>query len=105
MSKHKEYQEAFNVLDTRECREYNEHNQAAKLIQELVDKETPMKIKDLELKTVWTKNDYIVKAYCPNCGSKFIDYEKDKNITGIYALYTKNNKHCKNCGQALEWGE
>lgn len=49
------------------------------LLQELVDKETPKKVKPFP-------NSFYIKT-CPNCSS---------------ALETKRN-YCDNCGQRLDW--
>lgn len=50
-------------------------------LQELVDKETPKKVKPFP-------NSFYIKT-CPNCSS---------------TLETKRN-YCDNCGQRLDWGD
>jgi hypothetical protein len=76
-----------------------------KNLQALVDKSIPMKVKDLIFMSCFTENDYIIKAYCPNCNSKFIDYNKDNQIKGMSPTYQRNKKHCNMCGQTLDWSD
>lgn len=64
-----------------------------KLLQELVDKETPKKIIKLPYKDIYGNKIEDSKTYffngCPNC----------KGNVGIQAEY------CRHCGQKLEWEE
>ena len=79
-----------NYLTSREQREY--YN----LLQELVDKETPMKPIDKYTEKV---RDYLNEdsfiyvnfetGYCPNCNE-----EVNENYT-----------YCNNCGQRLDWSD
>jgi hypothetical protein len=85
--KMEKYQKALNTLKT-----YAQDNPKVKwvlihegnLIQELVDRATPMK-------TLKGEGVYRFIDYCPKC-KKMVDdnYEEDE--------------HCKYCGQAIDWG-
>ena len=79
------YQEALdrqkeNIKILRE-KEFIEYADDFKLLQELVDKETPVKVEEeLEL------------FRCPNCNEKLLIYKRSIN-------------YCYECGQKLDWSE
>ena len=77
------YQEALNKIKNMGDKDlYNErHLEWCDILQELVDKATPKKIKLFP-------NSFYIKI-CPNCGS---------------TLETRRN-YCDECGQKLDWGE
>lgn len=76
--KNEEFKE--NINKTEEFS--NKYKQAtADALQELVDKETPKKVKPFP-------NSFFIKI-CPNCGS---------------TLEIKRN-YCDECGQALDWSK
>ena len=69
-------------------KEQNELN----LLQELVDKTTPKKVKKA------TKKDYMETGYknrCPLCGNMVGTITNDLNI--------EHDDYCCSCGQALDW--
>lgn len=87
------YLEAFNYFFTprlvavpRNQGKQDEFGRNKDLLQELVDKATPMKIKE---EWVGGEDDDYVKYLCPKC---HID------------LYM-NEKYCDNCGQKLDWSD
>lgn len=91
MEEKNKYQEALDntISDIEYC--YNDSFEEVpekrldeiKLLQKLVDKETP---KDINL-TYGEIQSNILYYYCPNCCSKV----KDKS------------KYCSNCGQKIKW--
>ncbi len=93
-----EYQNALNKV--RKVYVASEHydEEDINLIQELVDKETPKKAKEIE------ENDIVAGKIlifnCPKCNhnlfAKFIDLNR-------VAKYKSN--YCECCGQAIKWGD
>lgn len=76
------YQDALNSLNPNYIgeQEYS-WRKATEILQELVDKETPMKVEEeLEL------------FRCPKCNEKLLIYKRSIN-------------YCYECGQKLDWSE
>lgn len=69
------YQEALNWL--RVSTSSKEHNERFELLQELVDKEVPIKV---------VIDEDTNQEMCPKCTN-----------------YRINNEYCEHCGQALDW--
>ena len=75
------------------------------LLQELVDRATPMK-------PIKERNGYII---CGNCGectgifTKYIEQTTDETFDGEiefdYHIEYTENEFCSICGQALDWSE
>lgn len=65
-------------------------NMPAEVIQELVDKETPMKPN--YDKFYDTNDGFFNKYYCPKCRHEKVFVNRFEN------------KYCHNCGQKLDWG-
>ena len=86
----KKYQEALKRLRTNEYLTSREQRKYYNLLQELVEKETPMKPKS-KLYGITGEGETFMYHYCPICG--FYSVEKD------YANY------CPNCGQKLDWSD
>lgn len=91
-----EYQESFNniVIEAELMVEKCNHKleKDIKIVQELVDKEVPMKpIEDFEEEECYHEGEYerIYFHLCPVCG-KF-----------VHQRYHEN--YCGNCGQKLDW--
>jgi rubrerythrin len=68
---------------------YKLKEQHLKTLQQLIDKETPKKVKVYSF--VNAKGRHIDEYYCGSCG-QYIDRIKYEN-------------HCFNCGQALDWSD
>lgn len=81
------YQDALNSLNPNYIgeQEYS-WRKATEILQELVDKETPMKVTEI----------YTDEYYCPNCGNETLRFK-------YHAEYT--HKYCLNCGQKLDWSD
>ena len=75
------YQEALIKLVAHNYSTREEKNEHIKVLQELVDKETPMKV------IIPKEIDF---AYCPKCNEKI--------------LLGKPN-YCCHCGQKLDWSD
>ena len=85
-----EYQEALNRIKKYCCVNTGSMlEDDLKTLQELVDKETPKKVKVCSF--VNAKGKHIDEYYCGSC-DHYIDRIKYEN-------------HCFNCGQALDWGD
>lgn len=89
------YQKALNRLCIAPMRFgedlYDGYKEEIDLLQELVDKETPKKVK-LKLQNDYVECHYVCSyelAFCPKCGLKN-DF---------------NNNYCPNCGQKLDWSD
>lgn len=63
-----------------------------KLLQELVDKATPKKLKNK------TDKDGRLLWVCPTCGEVYMKFWNDVETISC-------RKHCDNCGQKLDWGD
>ena len=70
---------------------------AYKLIQELVDKETPMKVLS---NSKGFKKQY--RYLCPNC-KKYLFSANSQTMRFIG--HEENYSHCAYCGQKLDWSE
>ena len=72
-------------------------NQCTDVLQELVDKETPMQVEkvisdsDITIGKITIRKGTTVIQKCPKCG-------------GII-MKVHNKNYCGNCGQAICWGE
>lgn len=85
------YQEALErIIEIKHLTSRKEQIQYCNLLQELVEKETPMKPKS-KLYGITGEGETFMYHYCPICG--FYSVEKD------YANY------CPNCGQKLDWSD
>lgn len=81
------YQEALTLLFcTSQSLPEQKVYECKKVLQELVDKETPTKVTEI----------YTDSYYCPNCGNEVLRFK-------YHTEYT--HKYCLNCGQHLDWGE
>ena len=85
MNKHQEALDRLNTINMvnfmgdKELIKHKDND--IKTLQELVDKETPMKVEEeLEL------------FRCPNCNEKLLIYKRSIN-------------YCYECGQKLDWSE
>ena len=95
------YQEALDVINTSDDEKFIKDSRAyfdkykinpVSVIQELVDKETPVKpIYENDL----VDENVVVDtwAYCPTCKEEI-----------LYALWGNLN-YCPNCGQHLDWSD
>lgn len=81
--------------------EHSPYNKELNIIQELVDKETPMKVNQNDYRLEDCDDDYdyfpvMIHLYkCPNCKCK---------PSKIYKL-TKPQKRCEDCNQLLDWSD
>ena len=67
------------------------------LIEELIDKETPMKpSKDTDDNVIW-------KYYCPNCGNRLNTLEKTRRCQGTTYFIPRHNEY--GCGQKIDWSD
>ena len=79
-----------NIADTTDKDEdYEEILKYEKNLQELVDKETPMK--------VFLNKEYKI-VQCPTCKVVFLDY-----IRSSFGSVLRHTKRCDDCGQVLDW--
>lgn len=62
------------------------------ILQELVDKATPKKLKSK------TDKDGRLLLVCPNCGDVYMKFWSDVETISC-------RKHCDECGQALDWSD
>jgi hypothetical protein len=62
------------------------HIASGEILQSLVDKSIPIKLKD-----AYYEDGIVESGYCPNCGLEQDDGDKDV--------------HCRDCGQALDWSD
>lgn len=93
------YQEAFNDIVNNgisvdyfnEQTDKNDNENTILIIQELVDKETPKKVKMEKERLL---NDFEIERHlCPSC-----DRQVKSILEPEYYIY-----YCKNCGQKLDW--
>ena len=68
------------------------HYESVNLLQELIDKETPMKVINEMYEYPVTNRTKMVKGFeCPNCHQR---------------LHTRYKRpYCAECGQKLDWGD
>jgi hypothetical protein len=94
------YQEALDILCLDgiqfldKAREFcHKHETSMKaILQELVDKETPMKVINGMYEYPVTNRTPFVKGFeCPNCHQR------------LHSRYKR--PYCAECGQKLDWGE
>ena len=72
-----EFQEA--IIDLRDFSFNSTQQDACNVLQILVDKITPMKIRSVKtISKCCTKAIYL-SNYCPNCGQK-LDWEEENNV-------------------------
>lgn len=84
------YQEALNNVKRVyvESEHYDEED--IRLLQELVGKATPKKLKSK------TDKDGRLLWVCPTCGDVYMKFWSDVETISC-------RKHCDECGQALDW--
>lgn len=105
MNKYKEYQEAVNNLENIICdlscelkQDYElytretDYEKYIYILQELVDKEKPKKLKSK------TDKDGRLLWICPNCGDVYMKFWSDVETITC-------RKYCDECGQKLDWSE
>ena len=86
----------------RECKDTKRHD--LRIIQELVDKETPIKVLDVSSNVLF--GDLQSIGTCPNCNKEIF---MSQNIW--YRLVSQYNEdeevfiRCHHCGQKLDWSE
>jgi predicted RNA-binding Zn-ribbon protein involved in translation (DUF1610 family) len=73
-----------------ESEHYDEED--VNLLQELVDKATPKKLKSK------TDKDGRLLWVCPTCGDVYMKFWSDVETISC-------RKHCDECGQALDWSD
>jgi acetone carboxylase gamma subunit len=95
------YQEALDNLvhckSITRCKECKHKNlctmeRDSKILQELVDKETPKKLSEVKIQYSIEIPAYMVVKTCPKCNRKF-----DNRNMGV--------NYCSICGQHLDWSE
>lgn len=86
------YQEALNNVKRVyvESEHYDEED--IRLLQELVGKATPKKLKSK------TDKDGRLLWVCPTCGDVYMKFWSDVETISC-------RKHCDECGQALDWSD
>ena len=80
------YQEALKRLRTNEYLTSREQREYYNLLQELVDKETPMLVTDI----------HVDEFYCPKCHAEITHSKSD---------IENRPKYCEYCGQKLDWSD
>ena len=93
------YQKALKRLRTNEYLTSREQREYYNLLQELVDKETPMKVGNLQ--------PLVLEEDIKNYGNaRFNLCPKCKRIVYPFHIsdYSKI-KYCENCGQKLDWSD
>ena len=70
----------------------NKQMKYVKILQELVDKATPKKLKNK------TDKDGRLLWVCPTCGDVYMKFWSDVETISC-------RKHCDNCGQKLDWSD
>lgn len=96
------YQEALTILKTyivdyddeyeADIYLYESYKEEFDLLQELVDKATPKKLKNK------TDKDGRLLWVCPTCGDVYMKFWNDVETISC-------RKHCDNCGQKLDWSD
>ena len=72
-------------------------SQCTDVLQELVDKETPMQVEkvisdyDINIGNLTIRKGTMVIQKCPKCGEIIME--------------VNNKNYCGNCGQAIDWSE
>lgn len=102
------YQEALNDVINNNLGNWKYKNDSFYFLQELVDKQTPMKIVKLtdekivgDITEKYTYNLFV----CPKCSEKNKVYILQNDRGRIPFEYLMKNNYCPNCGQKLEWEE
>ena len=100
------YQEAWNKIKQTtnyDVRAFSDDDEEIKLLQELVDRATPMK-------PIKERNGYIICGNCGECTGIFTKYTEqttdetfDGEIEFDYHIEYTENEFCSICGQALDW--
>lgn len=88
MNKYQEALDSFEETFRNATLDDDLTNERQDLLQELVDKATPMKPIVQTFKRVFGGGGYIDKFFCPYCKSE-----------------VKENEHHCRCGQAIDWDE
>ena len=77
-----------------------------RILQELVDKQTPMKprieIEDLDYEQCQYGNDYFV---CNECGSTLYEDTEHLKINDYQDQYNQDIEYYHCCGQKLDWSK
>lgn len=91
MNKYQEALDKIKIMGDKDL--YNErHLEWCNTLQELVDKETPKKLKSK------TDKDGRLLLICPNCGDVYMKFWSDVETISC-------RKHCDECGQKLDWSD
>ena len=83
MNKYEEYQKALDSICGRCYKDTEEHK---KVLQELIDKETPKKPR-VE-KVWWASDQYSNNHYCPECNEPLDKFK---------------HNYCNRCGCKIDW--
>lgn len=92
------YQQALdNYSENVDYRDYSTKtvdivNESYDILEELVNKETPKKLKSK------TDKDGRLLLVCPNCGDVYMKFWSDVETITC-------RKYCDECGQKLDWSE
>lgn len=76
----------------------NDNKEMKDLLQELVDKETPKKVKHIMNNVIY--GDHHSTGYCPNCNT-YLDIPSDV----WYHVLAETDYFSCGCGQKLDWSE
>lgn len=87
----KALEKLYSIAKTSDYYKLKRYDEPVKLIQELVDKETPKK-PDYE-GDGYSDGELVYDTWiCPNCGKSYeVDYEE--------------YERCPHCGQMIDWGK
>ena len=102
------YQKAlWNIIQNlNEYSPTDNYGQDLIIIQELVDKATPMRprieIDDTDSEQSQYGLDYYV---CPNCSSTLYEDTEHMKINDFQDSYNQDIEYCHCCSQALDWSE
>lgn len=94
--KSNKYQEALIKLVSHNYSTRDEKNEYIKTLQEIVNKEAPMKVKYLS-------DDFLLEPYnvkCPYC-----DYILGKDFIPTNEREKTYHQYCCRCGQKLDWSD
>lgn len=96
MNKYQEALDSFERTYRNVTLDDDSTNEKRDTLQELVDKETPMKPnKDTD--------DYVTWKYsCPKCGVRLNTLEKQRRCQGMTFFVPRYDEY--GCGQKIDWG-
>ena len=94
------YEKAFKIATTIVGYSTEEVNEAKITLQELVDKETPMKPIVNKLPYEVHDGEIVTKYYECNCPKCNVVLTKKWGH-----VYIRADKYCPNCGQKLDWSD